>query len=499
MSVEVQAQAPAGDRPAPLGAGAFLAVILLLAAIRIAVQAVSPLGLQADEAQYWIWSQAPAFGYFSKPPLIAWAIAATTAVFGDGPSAVRLSAPLAHVATAFLVFLLARRLAGPRAAWMSGLAFATLPGVFFSAMLMSTDALLLPLWTLALLAFERATATGGRGWWLATGLAIGCGLLAKYAMAYFVLGAIVYLVWNPPARAGARGDRPVWAIVPALLVFSTNLAWNAAHGWASFGHTAANANLGGHLFNFDELGEFAASQLGVFGPLTALAFFAALRAACRRGTSPATRFLVSFSVPVLVLMLGQAFLSRAHANWAATAYVAATILAMSWMAETGRLRLAMATIGLHAALGALFLATVAAGRVPGIEPGSPRDPFKALSGWDALAEGVAAARAAHPGAIVVADEREHLVQLMYRLRPDGLGFAKWNPFGAVHDHFDLFFGLEGAAGRDLIVVTRAEKARPFRRYGEGIEPIATLDTRPGDERGTYRLWLLRGFRGYQEP
>ena len=50
---------------------------LIAAAItvaRIVLLFVSEAELGPDEAQYWYWSQHPAFGYFSKPPLIAWAI-----------------------------------------------------------------------------------------------------------------------------------------------------------------------------------------------------------------------------------------------------------------------------------------------------------------------------------------------------------------------------------------------------------------------------------------
>src|SRR4051812_22989027 len=49
--------------------------LLLLAAItaaRLVWLVVQPADLYPDEAQYWFWAQHPAFGYYSKPPLIAW-------------------------------------------------------------------------------------------------------------------------------------------------------------------------------------------------------------------------------------------------------------------------------------------------------------------------------------------------------------------------------------------------------------------------------------------
>ena len=51
-----------------------LLVLVGLTLLRTAAVAISPLDLGVDEAQYWLWSQSPDFGYFTKPPLIAWII-----------------------------------------------------------------------------------------------------------------------------------------------------------------------------------------------------------------------------------------------------------------------------------------------------------------------------------------------------------------------------------------------------------------------------------------
>src|SRR3546814_6484554 len=76
-----------------------LAWVLGLTLLRIAGLAMTGLELHGDEAQYWSWAQKLDFGYFTKPPLIAWVIAATTAACGDGEACVRLSSPLLHAAT----------------------------------------------------------------------------------------------------------------------------------------------------------------------------------------------------------------------------------------------------------------------------------------------------------------------------------------------------------------------------------------------------------------
>ena len=59
----------------------------LLLAVRLVALKFNATDLFFDEAQYWSWSLEPAFGYYSKPPLIAWVIGAATAVCGRANSA----------------------------------------------------------------------------------------------------------------------------------------------------------------------------------------------------------------------------------------------------------------------------------------------------------------------------------------------------------------------------------------------------------------------------
>src|SRR5215472_7391862 len=80
-----------------------VAAVAALTAGRLAWLAVQPADLSPDEAQYWVWAQHLALGYYSKPPLVAWLIALSTGLAGDNEFAVRLSAPLLHAAAAGFV------------------------------------------------------------------------------------------------------------------------------------------------------------------------------------------------------------------------------------------------------------------------------------------------------------------------------------------------------------------------------------------------------------
>src|SRR5579875_3946103 len=82
-------------------------IVFAVTVVRLLWIASGATDLYPDEAQYWLWSLHPAFGYYSKPPVVAWLIALTTGLFGESELAVRLSAPLLHFGTALVIFAIA--------------------------------------------------------------------------------------------------------------------------------------------------------------------------------------------------------------------------------------------------------------------------------------------------------------------------------------------------------------------------------------------------------
>ena len=92
--------------------------ILVLTAIRLALLGATQLS--PDEAYYWMWSQRPAFSYFSKGPGVAFAIRASTTIFGDNEFGVRFWSPLLAAGTSLLIFYFAQRLFSPLAGLLDG-------------------------------------------------------------------------------------------------------------------------------------------------------------------------------------------------------------------------------------------------------------------------------------------------------------------------------------------------------------------------------------------
>ena len=111
-----------------------LAAVAAITAARLVWLAVQPADLYPDEAQYWFWAKHPAFGYYSKPPLVAWLIALTTSAFGDSEFAIRLSAPLLHAIAAGFVYATGARLYDGKVGFWAALVYLTAPGVSLSAL-----------------------------------------------------------------------------------------------------------------------------------------------------------------------------------------------------------------------------------------------------------------------------------------------------------------------------------------------------------------------------
>ncbi len=512
--------------------GAFawaLIAVAILTAVRAAGLIASPVELHGDEAQYWGWAQSLDWGYYSKPPLIAWTIAASTTLFGDSEWAIRLISPFAHGLAALFLGLAARDLYGPRAGAGAAILYTVMPAVWLSSGIVSTDALLLALWSGALFAFVRFRATGALGWAIAAGVAAGLGFLAKYAMIYFALGAALATLLDAPTRRAVLSFKGLAMVAIAVGIVAPNLAWNAANAFATVSHTADNANWTGPRFRPHKLGEFWQEQLAVFGPFTLLllgtaVLHTAVQTPQRRRTA---LVLLVFIVPALLIISGQAFINRAHANWAAAAYAAGTVLLAGWLfgpggawARRAGMRGALLSIvfglgiGVNVVGGGILAAagmspTLADGPLctPGFFPGERAcagQGFKRVRGSRDTAAAVrghlSAPREGRSYAAVLIDNRLVFHAMEYYLRADPPPLAMWMKCAAPKSHAEERAPLgtvAPAAGGDapvLILSTRPGDhdfiAADFAR----LTPLGTEDIDLGAA-GVRRLWFFAG-EGY---
>jgi 4-amino-4-deoxy-L-arabinose transferase-like glycosyltransferase len=463
------------------------AFILALTAWRIGALALSDLDLFFDEAQYWFWAKNPAFGYYSKPPVTAWLIALTTGLAGDTEFGVRLFAPLSYALTAALGAAIAATLYDRRAAAWTAITLATLPGISLSAQIASTDVPLLLCWAAALLCWLRYWQHGGL-WWVGFGLAFGAGLMSKYAMVYVLLCLPFAFLLVPQTRSLLRQPGLWLGIGLGLLLFLPNVWWNWTHELASFSHTADNANWNGLTLKPHKLAEFAGAQFGVMGPILLVGFVWALIR--WRRLQPGERVLVAFAAPVLVLMLVQALVSRAHANWAAVAYISATVLVVGFLLREGQVRWLRWSFVAH---------LIAAGAImhgSNIVPAFGIDPWHRLRGWQEVGAAVAERLAATPDALLIADDRAVIAEMLFYVPPQPPEWVKLRSTPHARDHYELVADPSVIGTRPLLYITRnASPAHLADRFAtaEPLPPIQRERPTRGPE--TYHLYLLRGFKG----
>lgn len=480
---------------AVLAAGAGLVVLRVVALI------LDPNSLYPDETQYWLWAQTPDWGYFSKPPLIAWIIALTTFVFGDADWAVRLSAPFLHAITATFLGLTAARLFGLRAGAIAGLLWMTMPAVWLSSSIISTDAVLMVGWSAGLYALVRLRE--GADWRFAVllGVAAGWAFLAKYAAIYFLLGTGLALLIDAPARRALISLQGLAAGVIFLALISGNLLWNAANDFATVSHTAANANWGASLFNPDELLTFIGDQFGVFGPVTFAALLAAVLAAFRgldfdmRAARPRL-MLALYIAPALLIVAFQAFISRAHANWAASAYAAGTILVAIWFLEGGRWRRVAlgVSLALHAAAGLALMALAAS--TPLSDAAGLANAFKRVREWPATVEAVSRVAEEAGVAAIAYDDRNDFHQMQRYGPPDGPELFMWMRYASAHNFAEATWPLPHGYDQPVLVVSEREQEAPlivgdFAEIASAGEIVIPLG---GGRERRYQLFLARGYQ-----
>jgi 4-amino-4-deoxy-L-arabinose transferase-like glycosyltransferase len=438
-----------------------------------------------DEAQYWDWAQHPAWGYYSKPPMLAWLISLFTAVLGDsilGNSELAVRAPsfILYPAGAIMLYLSTRRLLAwqpelhlPHAPLWAALAYISLPVVSLGSWLITTDAALLFFWSAALWAFVRAVDHDRWGDWLVLGLLVGAGLLSKYTMAAFGVAALGWALTS--RRDLLLSPKPYAALAVALILFSPNLLWNAQHHFASFQHTAEISQLDRALLHPGKMLEFLAAQFVVFGPL----LFAGLIWLCVRPRQritqqPALRLLAWFALLPLLSFLGLALLSRAFANWAAFAYVAATPLVVIALLQAGRRRWLIGAMLINLSLGAAIYHYHDITRLAGIELSKKTDPYHRITGWRTFGLAVAEHLAAHPEARLLCTERELITELLYYARPRARPAYFWNLSGRIQNHYALMNDLRTAPNGSFLLVGGPSDPVFLRQHFATVTPLPEI-------------------------
>ena len=489
----------AGDGPYEYNSRSLAYLLAGLLSFRIIALYFNQTDLFFDEAQYWLWGKEPDFGYFSKPPVLGWTIGAFTGVFGsDSPFIIRLASPIMHTITAMFIYLAANEIYewDTRIGFWSAVAYATLPAVSLSSTLISTDVPLLMFWSAALYGFTRLFRgiIIPTGWII--GAALGLGLMSKYAMVFFVICASLYFLFENREMGWRLLASKALIIIfgLAFLILLPNIHWNLNNGLATVSHTADNANWGQSMFHPQKLVEFFGAQFGVFGPIMFGSLLVILWRHIRGEKDRPIRMLLWFSVPIILVIMTQAFLSRAHANWAATAYPAATILVTAVFVQKGPWRLFQGSLVLHL----IFMVLISLGAVfaPKVNLPIKADPYYRTLGWAAFSDDVREKLKGGGYGAVLAHRRVVAAELIYYLRDLKTLVKMWKPNPNPHNHYEMTRPFNALVKEPVLYVSDKKVSQEVLGKFANVELIGTRDIAASAKRARrFTYYRLSGFKG----
>jgi hypothetical protein len=241
---------------------------------------------------------------------------------------------------------------------------------------------------------------------------------------------------------------------------------------------------------------FIVGQFGVFGPLMMAGYLAALwRLRLARNWSESAGILAAFSVPVLVLIVIQSFISEANANWAAAAYIAAIPLAVGVLLPWWRGRaLGLSFVIAGAALLALWIGQVSPSTADRVGLGNA---LKRETGWRQLGREIAAESHRAPYDAIATANRSVLAELLYYARPRAVPLRAWDANPLPRDHFQMTIPLTPSFHRVLLAIAPNEAPGVLVTF-DSAKPLRTVTERVGGHRTrTLALYDARGYRGPQ--
>lgn len=311
-----------------------LCVLLIKAAIMIYIILHAGIGLGPDEAQYWTWSTALDWGYYSKPPGIAWQIFLGTYFLGDTELGVRFGSLVIGFLLPWATYYLANRcgLRNATAFW-AGTVLALSPLGIVSSFFATTDGGYVLFWTLGMATIVSALRQETVPNYALVGLCILCGALFKWT-AYTLWVAVALLAYLYPQL---RTKAIIPGVIISLFGMFPSVVWNRQHDWATFRHvwsTNMVGEKGPSLMPFHgNFFDFLGAQIALLSPVFAVLFvLAAILLWKHRENVPIAIAGCGYVSMAIFAFYGFASLfTKIQGNWCVFAHPTATVF-LCWFA-----------------------------------------------------------------------------------------------------------------------------------------------------------------------
>ena len=419
-------------------------IIFIILCTRIGALYFSPLEVQGDEAQYWYWSTYFDWGYYSKPPLVAWIIGLFTSIFGNSIFILKLPSLLAHFLTSLVLFNLSKvfNRNTEESLWLS-ITYLLFFAVSLSSNIISTDPFLLLFWSSSLLFFKICLNKKTFKNIILTSIFVALGFYAKYAMIYFFLSSIILILFTDNKKELIKSILIISFFV--LILISPHLYWLYSTNWVTFIHTGDNFNWNASLYNFEQLINFIVSQFFISTPIILFIFIKQF--AKTKKFIQSYSFEIAFSLPILVLITAQSFISRANANWSSVAFIGVSMIAVNILYKNyKKIFLLNTAIGLVV----LILVSIFIINPPNISP------FNKLQGMKDAAKEIQFLDESLNTDYIVFDDRMNIAKFLYYLpsKSKKLRYLSYGNYPGNHFEMLMPITIDEITKKKIIMIHR---------------------------------------------
>lgn len=438
--------------------------LILKAVLILGVIGLGLIELGPDEAQYWTWSKMLDWGYYSKPPAIAWQIAFGTNLFGDTELGVRFGAVVLGLLLPIAIYALSIA-AGTKShtAFWAAIAFACMPLGVLASILAITDTGFVLFWTLALIPVVKAIRDGVKPAYALVGLLIALGALYKWPIYYLWLFIMLGWLWIPTLRSPSI----LVGMILSLLGLLPSLYWNVNHDWATFKHVAATIE-GGSQVETRAGGNFWAfigEQFLLFSPLLFLLLLGAIH---RTRAAPRPLFFCG-AITALGLAVFTIFslFQKIQGNWCDFIYPSGIVF-LAWCALEGNF---FKNWAFYAGVLVALVCSAIALSLPLWAP-YKFNPFKQNSGWKILSQELSKLEY-NPAKDFLVGDRYQTTSLLSFYGPAQKRGYFLNLKGIRRNQFSYWPSLkeekQGSNGY-YVVVDKPEKLVDTQNYVKKVEP-----------------------------
>ena len=426
--------------------------------------------LAIDEAQYIFWSTRLEWGYYSKPPFIAWILSPISTFCNQTEfHCYRTLQPVAFLLTSIVCIACTHQITGKfQPSIISGLLFFSLPISTFYSQFATTDSWLLFFWSLSLYFFILSLKSAKLVYFLLCGITIGMGLLTKYSMVFFCIPLLLFFF-----SQNKKISKSTYVLfLTVTLVFSPNILWNFSENFPTISHHIEMTTLErGVKFDIKSLFEFIIGQFVIFNPIVFSIFIISLFQSrtihCsnyffQKKVFPLSKInlshllLICFALPLLITVIFLSLIGETEINWASPISIVICIyIGVLVSLEKRKIRKKVFNTALTSALllNFLFLSLFLNGprlaKYFEIKYSTNINPFSQVEGYSQLANIIKKDFFFNQKGIISSNDRGILATLSIYLPTHRVRSIEKNK---IHNHWDLKYKLTEAESIEKILV-----------------------------------------------